>query len=251
MFRCFYQYSWTLTWTILCGLVLVGCASDEPPGHRAAPDPSIQGTMIWGEVRGERSPQIQSAIESDVLQLFPNLQWVHGQSERVDVALDLQVFSARIQDVSSTQEQRNCRRWSEPDRDAKGTLQRLMSRQCVDWQVQQIPCLTRTYEADAQIRARLKVSQRIIGSDRKVVQSSERQCGNERPNAAQLQAQAENQLAQWAVRMLREPLTRWSNGRIVSTTSGLAQSAKPSVTDATSSPKELPPAKPVVLEAPN
>jgi Caspase domain len=226
------DHSWSIR--LICSALLcflIGCASDDPPIVQATPDPSIQGVIAWGEVRGERVSQIQGAIESGALQMLPNLQWLVGRSERIDVALDLQVFSARTNDVSSTQEQRNCRRWSEPDRDAKGTLQKLISRQCIDWQVQQLPCLTRTYEADAQIRARLQHSQRIIASDRKIVQASERRCGSERPITAQLQAQAETQLAQWVIRIIRDPLAQWSSARIVSTPAVTSQAAVTSVTN--------------------
>lgn len=195
---------------------LLGCATDEAPKTQALPDPSFNGLIAWGEVRGDRAPQIQSAIESGAIKIFPNAQWVVDQPERVDVAIDLQVFAARTQDVSTTQEQRNCRRWSDPDRDAKG-LQRLLSRQCLDWQVQQLPCVTRTYEADAQIRARLSSSRRLIASDRKVVKTSERRCGNDRPSTSQLQAEAETELAIWAISMIRDPISQWSRSRIVST----------------------------------
>jgi Caspase domain len=204
----------------------LGCATDEAPKAQALADPSFHGAIAWGEVRGERAPQVQSAIESGAIKIFPNAQWVVGQSDRADVALDLQVFAARTQDVSSTQEQRNCRRWSDPDRDAKG-LQKLLSRQCLDWQVQQLPCLTRTYEADAQIRARLTSTQRLIASDRKVVQTSERRCGGDRPSTAQLQAQAESQLALWAIGIMRDPLAQWAKARIVSTPAAPSQQVAP------------------------
>ena len=185
------------------------------------------------------------------MQLLPNVLWVVGQTDEADVGLDLQVISAQAQDFTSLQEQRNCRRWSDPDPNAKGFLQQMMSRQCLDWQIQQQPCLTRTYEAEAQLRARDKKSQRIIASDRKVFQASERRCGNERPSVAALQGQVENQMAQWVVRTLREPLVQLSARRIVTTSTLTAQMPVPMAITAKPSPdsSELLARKPVTTES--
>lgn len=186
-------------------LTLLGCATTEAPATRSGPDTRFSAAISAGDVRGERSPQILGAVEAQLLQAFPRASWLTGAAPTSDVLLDIIVYSARTTDTRSHQEQRLCRRWSETDKDAKGTLQRLISRSCLEWQVQQIPCLNRQYELDVQIRARLRSPERVIASDRKVSTSSERKCGSDAPATATLQVKAETEVGSWAVTLLRSP----------------------------------------------
>jgi len=183
-----------------------GCATTEISAVADQPDLRFNGVVSAGQVRGERSAQVSGVVESELLRIFPKAQWLAGGAAVADVVLDISVYSARLTESRSTQEQRICRRWSEPDKDAKGTLQRVFSRKCLDWQTQQIPCLTRNYELDVQLRARQRASERILVSDRKVTTGSDRACGSDSPTLASLQADAESKAARWAVNLLRDPL---------------------------------------------
>lgn len=187
-------------------LTILGCATTEPTEVREEPDPRFAGSIAPGEVRGERSAQMLGVVESRLLQAFPRASWQLTRSAAADVVLDFNVYSARTTESRSTQENRTCRRWSEPDRDAKSTLQKLASRSCVDWQVQQIPCVTRKHEIDVQMRARQRGSDRLVISDRKLASSTDRRCGNDTPPSAALQVQAETEVAIWAAALLRPVL---------------------------------------------
>lgn len=186
--------------------VLGGCASVDTPATQEAPDIRFSGAIAPGLVQGERSAQVLATVEAGILRAFPRASLLPSQARQADVLLDINVYFARLSDTRSSQEQRNCRRWSEPDKDAKGTLQKLVSRNCLDWQVQQIPCLTRTYEVDVQLRSRDRADDRILLSNRKVFMASERQCGDKAPATAALQAQAENEVATWAAQVLKPSL---------------------------------------------
>lgn len=201
---------------ISTAIALVGCVTTKPAITPEAPDFSISGTTGWGEVSGDRTPQIKSTIEGIAFKKLPNLQWADGKSDGLDALLDLQVFSAKVRDVVSTEEQRTCQRWSDPDPNAKGFLQKLISRKCLDWQVNKLPCLTRVYVADVQMKVRRKSDQRILISDRKVEEVSERRCGGDQPSTIQLQLRAESQLAEWAVSKLREVSGGWANDKTAS-----------------------------------
>ena len=196
---------------LAASLLLLGCVTGEQPRSREEPDLRFNGVISAGEVRGDRSVQVLGAMEAKLLQAFPRARWLVGRSSEADVVLDVTVYSARVTDTRSTQEQRTCRRWSEPDRDAKGTLQRLFSRNCLDWQVQQIPCLNRKYEIDVQLRALLRESDQVIASDRKISNSADRTCGNESPALAGLQASAEVEVGAWAVALIRLPLAEFAS----------------------------------------
>lgn len=187
-------------------LLLTACASTEPQVVKEEPDPRFSGVISPGEVRGERSAQVLGALEARLLQAFPRANWLVGKSAQADLVLDVNVYSAKTTESRSSQEQRLCRRWSDPDKDAKGTLQRMASRSCLDWQVQQIPCLNRRYELDVQVRARQRGAERILASDRKVAASSDRQCGSDIPSSAALQASAEAEIAAWTTTLLRPVL---------------------------------------------
>lgn len=217
-------------------LALVGCATqDNLATQPIEPDPRFAGVVTPGDVRGDRSAQVLGAFEARLLQTFPRASWSPGKAAHADVALDVTVYSAKTTDTRSTQEQRLCRRWSEPDKDAKGTVQRLLSRSCVDWQVQQIPCVTRKYELDVQIRARQRDPERVVASDRRVATSNDRKCGNETPATAALQAQAETEIATWAVNLLKSPLAQIGQMRaasVVTTTPAVIQ-APPAIEVAT------------------
>ena len=191
---------------VVCSVTVSGCASIDSTQTSEPPDIRFLGAIAPGDIRGERSSQVLGALEVKFLQAFPKASWSSGNSKQADVLVDMNVFSAKTTDTRSSQELRHCRRWSEPDRDAKGALQRLISRNCLDWQVQQIPCLTRNYEVDVQIRARQRTDDRVIASDRKVFMGTDRQCGDKTPATAVLQAQAESQVAAWATNLLRAPL---------------------------------------------
>jgi len=195
-------------------LCLTGCASVEPPLAINSPDISFSGSLASGNVSGDRSEQVLSEIEAKLFQVFPQLNLLPNKSNRADVFLDVTIYSARIIDTRSSQELRNCRRWSEPDKDSKGSLQRLISRQCLDWQVQTISCLNRKYELDVRIRARQRTDDRVIVSDRKVFEDSDRQCGDKTPAIAALQAQAESKAASWVTSLLRAPLASLSSNQI-------------------------------------
>jgi len=166
----------------------------------------FSGTIAAGDVRGDRSGQVLGALEGRLLQVFPSAIWLSDKSKPADVFLDVNVYSARTIDTRSYQERRNCRRWSAPGKDAKGALQRLISRSCLDWQVEQIPCLTRRYELDVQIRARQRLNERVLTSERQAFAGMERQCGDRTPTTAPLQAQVESDAAMWATRTLRASL---------------------------------------------
>ncbi len=183
------------------------------------PDFSVSGVTGWGEVSGDRTSQIKSTIEAIAFKKLPNLQWADGKSDSLDVLIDLQVFTANTRDVSSSEERRTCRRWSDPDPNAKSFFQKLISRNCLDWQTAQVACLKRVYVADAQVKVRRKSDQRILISDRKVEEASERSCGGDQPSATQMQLKAESQLAEWAVSRLRGTSGGWASGKTVSTAS--------------------------------
>lgn len=203
--------SWMLRWiAVACFATLVGCATTEQAPAPIQPEPAFAGTLAIGDLRGERSAPVQAAMEAAALQVFPRAQWMSAKGASPDIALDIVVHSARMNDVRSSQETRNCRRYSEPDRDAKGALQRLLSVKCLDWEVRQVPCLTRTYEIDVQFRARSDRGMRLIASDRKVHTAADRQCGNTAPATAPLEVNAESQAARWAMDQLRAPLAQWS-----------------------------------------
>ena len=193
---------------------LIGCASVEQPVAINSPDLSFSGSLASGDVSGDRSAQVLSEIEAKLFQIFPRVNLLPNKSKRADVYLDLTVYSARTIDTRSSQELRNCRRWSEPDKDAKGSLQRLISRKCLDWQVQTTPCLNRKYELDVRIRARQRADDRVIVSDRKVFEDSDRQCGDKTPAVAALQAQAEANAASWVTSLLRAPLASVTSNQI-------------------------------------
>lgn len=101
-------------------LALVGCATqDNLATQPIEPDPRFAGVVTPGDVRGDRSAQVLGAFEARLLQTFPRASWSPGKAAHADVALDVTVYSAKTTDTRSTQEQRLCRRWSEPDKDAK------------------------------------------------------------------------------------------------------------------------------------
>lgn len=197
---------------VLCAIH--GCATTEATTVQDEQDLRFTGVVTAGEVRGERSAQVLGVVESALLQKFPKAKWLTGESSTADVMLDISVHSARITESRSTQETRNCRRWSEPDKNAQGTLKRLISRNCLDWQIQQNPCITRNYELDVHIRARQRSTDRVLVSDRKVSAGSDRACGNERLTLAALQADAESKLARWAVNLMREPFAALASSPI-------------------------------------
>jgi hypothetical protein len=205
---------------VLCAIQ--GCATTDVTTVQDEQDLRFTGVVTAGEVRGERSAQVLGVVESALLQKFPKAKWLAGGSSIADVVLDISVYSARITESRSTQETRTCRRWSEPDKNAKGTLQKLISRNCLDWQTQQNPCITRNYELDVQIRARQRATERILVSDRKVSAGSDRACGNERPTLAALQADAESKLARWAVNLMRDPFAALASSPIQSVPNLLA-----------------------------
>ena len=72
--------------------------------------------------------------------------------------------------------------------------------------MQIIPCLTRNYELDLLFRARQQIDGRIIVSDRRVFEDSDRECGDKMPSIAALQAQTEAKAAMWANSLLKIPL---------------------------------------------
>jgi len=197
---------------LLCAIQ--GCATTEATTAKDEQDLRFAGVVTAGAVRGERSAQVLGVIESALLQKFPKANWIAGQSATADVLLDITVYSARVTESRSTQETRICRRWSEPDKNASGILKRMISRQCLDWQTQQNPCITRNYELDVQIRARQRATERILVSDRQVSASSDRACGNERPTLITLQADAESKLARWAINLLRDPLAELASSPV-------------------------------------
>ena len=190
----------------LVAIGLAGCASTDTAIERDEPELRFSGSIAPGEARGERTAQVVGALESRLLSTFPRATWRSGNPAGADVLLDVTVFSARTTDTRSSQEQRECRRWSQPTRDSGSTLQKLLSRNCLDWQVRQIPCLTRSYELDVQIRARSGIDNRTLASDRNVVTSTDRRCGDQAPALAALQANAESRIADWGATLLRSPL---------------------------------------------
>ena len=194
---------------------IIGCATTEPTVVAEVPNLAFSGTLASGNVTGERSVQVLSEIETRLLQVFPRAKFLLNNSNQADVFLDINVYSARVIDTRSTQELRNCRRWSEPDKDAKGSLQRLISRQCLDWQVQSLPCITRKYELDVRFRARRGIDNSLITSERKVFEDQDRQCGDKTPATASLQAGAEAKAASWANNLLRLPLTSFASNQSV------------------------------------
>ncbi len=219
-------------------VTLVGCATTDPAEVREEPDPRFTGSIAPGVVLGERSAQMLGVVESRLLQAFPRANWLTTRSAAADVVLDFNVYSARTTESRSTQENRTCRRWSEPDRDAKSTLQKLASRNCLDWQVQQIPCVTRKHEIDVQMRARQRGADRLVISDRKLASSTDRRCGSDAPPSAALQAQAETEVAAWAIGLLRPVL-----GDLATRTAptGIeAVAASPLPTPAASAPPSVP-----------
>lgn len=217
MSACFHRFVCSVC--IFSAIVLAGCVTTKPTMISEEPDFSVSGVTGWGEVSGDRTSQIKSTIEAIAFKKLPNLQWADGKSDSLDVLIDLQVFTANTRDISSSEEQRTCRRWSDPDPNAKGFFQKLISRKCLDWQTAQVACLTRVYVADAQVKVRRKSDQRILISDRKVEEASERSCGGDQPSAIQLQLKAESQLAEWAVSRLRGTSGGWASGKAVSTAS--------------------------------
>jgi len=198
---------------VLILAVLAGCASVETPGPRIEPDTRFTGIMAPGDVRGERSAQVLGAIEAQLLQSFPQVRWQATRPDQADVVLDVTVYAANISDTRSSQEQRLCRRWAEPDKNAKDSLRRILSANCVDWQVRQIPCLARKYEIDVQVRARQPGSSRVVASDRRVVVRTQRNCGEEAPAQAALQAQAEREVAAWTMGLLGPSLATLAASR--------------------------------------
>lgn len=192
---------------------------------------------------------VQAAIEASALQVFPRSRWLTAKGAQPDVMLDVIVHSARASDVRSSQETRNCRRYSEPDRDAKGALQRLLSVKCLDWEVRQVPCITRTYEIDLQFRARADRGTRLIASDRKVTTSTDRECGPSAPALAPLQASAEAQAARWAIDQLRTPLTQLTRSAQASAVAVSPLPAPQAVNTAPPTPS-IPAASPTTATAP-
>ncbi|MEY4711237.1 MAG: hypothetical protein RIS88_687 [Pseudomonadota bacterium] len=184
---------------------------------------NFAGVLAPGEVRGERSAQVLGALEAQFLQSFPRASWQAKNPDQADAVLDVTVYAASTSDTRSSQEQRQCRRWSEPDKSAKDSLRRLLSRNCVDWQVLQIPCLSRRYELDVQVRARRPGTSRIIASDRRVAATVDRKCGEGVPSQAALQAQAEREIAAWAVGLLKSSLAELAATRFPAPTAGVSQ----------------------------
>lgn len=188
---------------------LTGCLTvDAPVNQTESNEPNLRftGVITPGEISGERSKQVLGSIEANLLKTFPNALWQTNKVGKSDVILDVFVYSARFNDKNFSQENRTCRRWSEPDKDAKGYIPRLISRNCLDWQVQQTPCLARKYEVDVQIRARQLAQERVIASERKIIVSEQTNCGNETQSAAALQAKVESQVGAWAINILKSPL---------------------------------------------
>lgn len=233
--------------TAAAALVTAGCAADASSPVRIEPELRFAGVMAPGDVRGERSAQVLGAVEAQLLQAFPRASWRTTKPDQADVILDITVYSANTTDARSTQEQRQCRRWSEPDRNAKDTLRRILSVNCLDWQVRQIPCVARRYELDVQVRARQPGSSRIVASDRKLAVSADRKCGEEAPSQAQLQTQAEREIAAWAVSLLRPSLAELPPSRFAA--SPAAESApSPTVAPSAAIPP-LPAPVPVTASA--
>lgn len=224
---------------LLCSLSVggvIGCSTTEPTVVSENPNLVFSGALASGIVTGERSTQVLSEIEAKLLQAFPRAKLLPNNSNQADVFLDINVYSAKVIDTRSTQELRNCRRWSEPDKDAKGSLQRLISRQCLDWQVQSLPCINRKYELDLFFRARQRKDNSLIASDRKVFEDQDRQCGDKTPSTASLQAGAEAKAASWASNLLRSPLTTLATSQSISQT--LASS--PQIVNVTSNQIPIP-----------
>lgn len=194
---------------------LIGCAAVEPAVVAEEPNLSFSGTFASGNITGERSVQVLSEIEAKLLQVFPRAKLLLKNSNQADVYLDVNVYSARIIDTRSSQELRNCRRWSEPAKDAQGTFKKLISRQCLDWQVQNLPCLARKYELDVSFQARQRADGSVIASERKVFEDQDRQCGDKSPATAKLQAGAESKAASWANNLLRLPVTSFASNKFV------------------------------------
>ncbi len=200
---------------LFSSMLVAGCASMDPAETPEAPEPRFAGSLSAGEIRGERAGQLMGALEARVLQAFPRATWSNSKASEADIVVDLTTYSAHVTEARSTQEQKTCRRWSEPDKDAKSTLQRLASRNCLDWQVQNIPCVTRRYELDVQFRARDRQGGRLIVSDRKAAVGSDRQCGEGTPAVAPLQARVETEVASWATGLLRQPLVQFDSARAI------------------------------------
>ncbi len=212
-------------------ILLAGCAS------KLEPNLSFTGSMAPGEVRGEYSDRVLGTLESKLIQVFPKSTWILDKNKPADVKIDLTIFSARTTDSSFTQELKNCRRWSEPKKDAQGWIGKAMSRECLDWEIKRVPCVSRKYEMDVQFRAR-SIEGRLLASDRKVISDTDQQCDRSTPSTAALQASVENEIAIWAVNQLRNPLTQLQQTRPVIQT--LAPSAvAPAVSQATQSIKPV------------
>lgn len=215
------QLAHAVVWVV--AVAGAGCAGVENPSPGVEPDLNFAGVLAPGEVRGERSAQVLGALEAQLLQSFPRASWQAKKPDQADAVLDVTVYAASTSDTRSSQEQRQCRRWSEPDKSAKDSLRRLLSRNCVDWQVRQIPCLSRRYELDVQVRARRPGTSRIIASDRRVAVTVDRKCGEDVPSQAALQAQAEREIAAWAVGLLRPALAELAVNRFPAPTVGVSQ----------------------------
>ena len=102
---------------------LTGCLTvDAPVNQTESNEPNLRftGVITPGEISGERSKQVLGSIEANLLKTFPNALWQTNKVGKSDVILDVFVYSARFNDKNFSQENRTCRRWSEPDKDAKG-----------------------------------------------------------------------------------------------------------------------------------
>ncbi len=193
---------------VLLSIAITGCA------NRLEPNLTFTGSMAPGEVRGEYAERVLGTLESKLIQVFPKSTWVLDKNKPADVKIDLTIFSARTSDSSFTQELKNCRRWSEPKKDAQGWIGKVMSKECLDWEVKRVPCISRKYEMDVQFRARSNEG-RLLVSDRKVISDTDKQCDRATPSTAGLQANVENEIAIWAVNQLRSPLTQLQQNRPV------------------------------------
>lgn len=172
-------------------------AAADPVAH---PDDQVTAAVALKVGRGAPDQRLAGSLEEAFLRQFPNAQWVSGD-RKVDLIIDLTVHDAKQEERPFQKQNRRCRRYSNPGANAKTTLQKILTTQCVDWQVDTESCLARRYEIDLQVRGRTPEG-RLVVSDRRLLKGERSDCGDSPPSAASLRSEVEEQVGPWVMGLL-------------------------------------------------
>lgn len=214
--------------SLAVALALAACVASAPKrADEPALDNSFNGVVSLARASGQRAGLLAASVEQAYLKAYPSARWVDRGDVPADLVLDLAVQDVRLQDKPHTREDRNCRRYSEPDAKAKTVLEKMISRKCLDWEVRNVPCLSRQYEVDLIVRGFRGTGGALVLSQRKVLSGEKRACGSETPSVPALQLEVEAQAGPWVLELIRPHLQ--DRNRVSSVAPALASGARVAV----------------------